>query len=369
MTSNPNDSQTALYHDRPFVLDLFINSAIVAIPEPALDLVGAFLPALLTAVLIQPDPVRVVDSGTVDILRGALSNITYNKNIAKIVESLNVTEIRADLIYLSGEEPGSSIMSRNSMSSGALAAANWLQEQFEGYGASCEQIGFRDGWAPNVICDYPGTDNSTGVIILGAHYDSRGRPFPDRAPGADDDGSGTAHLLAIARGIKNHNVQFKSNVRIAAFAGEEQGLVGSRAYAKYLRAQDANVTLMIQADMLAYHDPSEPMQLGQPDRYALPEANQLIANVSRLYAPELTLGWTDGCCTDHQSFTEQGFPATSVFERGLDGGDIVDPMYHTSYDLVDRPGVDLEQLRSISKVVFAALLHVSGYELGSSKLE
>jgi Zn-dependent M28 family amino/carboxypeptidase len=52
-----------------------------------------------------------------------------------------------------------------------------------------------------------------------------------RAPGGDDDGSGTIHLLAIARAIYRKKVKFDIDVELVAFAGEEQGLLGSHAYA------------------------------------------------------------------------------------------------------------------------------------------
>jgi Zn-dependent M28 family amino/carboxypeptidase len=52
-----------------------------------------------------------------------------------------------------------------------------------------------------------------------------------RAPGGDDDGSGTASILSIARVIAKSGIRFHSNVELVAFAGEEQGLLGSRAYA------------------------------------------------------------------------------------------------------------------------------------------
>lgn len=86
-----------------------------------------------------------------------------------------------------------------------------------------------------------------------------------RAPGANDDGSGTGALLVIARAIARRNVVFRANVLLCAFSGEEQGMVGSRAYARELREQGANITLMIQADMLAYRVLGEPPQLGLSD--------------------------------------------------------------------------------------------------------
>ena len=83
-----------------------------------------------------------------------------------------------------------------------------------------------------VYSSYPSTVNTTETILLSAHYDSRGSFGSTRAPGGDDDGSGTVALLSIARTIARTGVTFKKNVQLCAFAGEEQGLVGSRAYAR-----------------------------------------------------------------------------------------------------------------------------------------
>ncbi len=53
-----------------------------------------------------------------------------------------------------------------------------------------------------------------------------------RAPGGNDDGSGSGHLLGIAEAIWNQEIKFEKSVTLAFFAGEEQGLLGSYAYAR-----------------------------------------------------------------------------------------------------------------------------------------
>ena len=181
-----------------------------------------------------------------------------------------------------------------------------------------------------------------------------------RAPGGNDDGSGTSGLLAIAKAIERKSVKFGMNVELVAFAGEEQGLLGSYAYASSydpipclrgsqvvtaeLRKKSADVLLMIQSDMLAYHSSDEPMQLGLPHIIGSPLAAQLVSNISAIYTPELTVGYSPACCSDHQSFHlngmilsrfflwvslaySPGFTATQMFERA---GPIIDPQYHRS---------------------------------------
>ena len=63
---------------------------------------------------------------------------------------------------------------------------------------------------------------------------------------------------------------------------------------------------MIQSDMLAYHSGDEPMQLGLPDIIGSTLAAQLASNISAIYAPELTVGYTSVCCSDHQPFHLNG---------------------------------------------------------------
>ena len=93
----------------------------------------------------------------------------------------------------------------------------------------------RTGIIPQLIyifSRYNGTEDTSELVLLSAHYDSRGSFGSTRAPGGDDDGSGTTSILSIARSIGTTGIRFKKNVELCLFAGEEQGLVGSRAYAR-----------------------------------------------------------------------------------------------------------------------------------------
>lgn len=84
----------------------------------------------------------------------------------------------------------------------------------------------------NSYSRYNGTEDTDALVLLSAHYDSRGSFGNTRAPGGDDDGSGTTAILSIARAIGKTGITFKSNVELCLFAGEEQGLLGSKAYAR-----------------------------------------------------------------------------------------------------------------------------------------
>ncbi|CCA69524.1 related to aminopeptidase [Serendipita indica DSM 11827] len=304
-------------------------------------------------------------------LRKILSTVHFNPDISSILSSISLARMLFDIRWLTGEASDSPIISRHSFSDGARVAAKWIRSKMEEYGAACEYMDFLEGFAPNIICRYAANPdgNSTEAttakgprVILSAHYDSRGSFGSTRAPGGDDDGSGVVHLLSIARAISTKSVYFNVDVELCAFAGEEQGLLGSSAYAKKLYEDGEDILLMIQADMLAYHSSEEPMQLGLPQAIGSPVAAELVANISSIYAPELTVGITAACCSDHQSFWQYGFSATQVFERA---GDIIDPMYHNSGDLSNRTNYDLNQVHSIAKVTLATLLHTAGFGFSS----
>lgn len=79
---------------------------------------------------------------------------------------------------------------------------------------------------------YEAIVNTSETVLISAHYDSRGSFGSTRAPGGNDDGSGTTGILSIARAIGAKGVKFHTNVELVLFAGEEQGLLGSKAYSR-----------------------------------------------------------------------------------------------------------------------------------------
>ncbi|KAF8806339.1 Zn-dependent exopeptidase [Phlegmacium glaucopus] len=337
-------------------------AALVSVSKERARIIDTLLPPFWRSTILPATPVsyQPVPPSASKRVSEILSNLKFDPVVASVVNNISIPQIKKDIRFLTGEDETSGIISRHSFSDGARTAANWLKARIEETGAKCHLSPFLIGFAPNVICRYSAIKDTNDTVLISAHYDSRGSFGSIRAPGGDDDGSGTVGILSIARTIARKKVLFQRNVELALFAGEEQGLFGSKAYARELREANASLILMVQADMIAYRAPGEPSQLGLPDRIGSTEVTQLVANISAIYSPELTVGYTSACCSDHQSFHEQGFPATQVFERA---GPIADPMYHNSGDLSDREGYDFDQLYSIAKVQFATVLHAAGFEI------
>ena len=85
----------------------------------------------------------------------------------------------------------------------------------------------------NLIITLPGVELENEIVILSAHLDSTSEVDPKSiAPGAEDNGSGAAALLEAARVLRGKS--FQRTIQIAWFTGEEQGLLGSRAFVEML---------------------------------------------------------------------------------------------------------------------------------------
>src|SRR6185369_5837637 len=108
---------------------------------------------------------------------------------------------------------------------------------------------------PTPICDMiavqRGTERPNDVVIITGHIDSRVTDpmnAKDDAPGANDDGSGTAAVIEAARVLSKH--KFPGTIVYAALSGEEQGLYGGKVMAAYAKAQGWNVVANLNNDII-----------------------------------------------------------------------------------------------------------------------
>ncbi|QNP44989.1 M20/M25/M40 family metallo-hydrolase [Sphingomonas sediminicola] len=142
---------------------------------------------------------------------------------------------------------------------GIGAALDWTQGQFKSFGLPTERpcdtfTGTRIP-TPTRICDMiavqRGTERPNDVVIITGHIDSRVTDpmnAKDDAPGANDDGSGTAAVIEAARVLSKH--KFPGTIVYAALSGEEQGLYGGKVLAAYSKAQGWNVVANLNNDII-----------------------------------------------------------------------------------------------------------------------
>merc|ERR1719464_772753 len=111
-------------------------------------------------------------------------------------------------------------------------AADWAASKFESYGFTVTRpILQRNGrtLVSQVVAELRGTTNPEQVLVVGAHLDSTANRDVSgaKAPGADDNGSGSAAVIEFARAVNQGAASFKNTLRLVLFTGEEQGLYGS----------------------------------------------------------------------------------------------------------------------------------------------
>src|SRR5262249_9250590 len=170
--------------------------------------------------------------------------------IQAIVTKVDADRLKADVARLTA------LPSRHSGSESCDQAARLIRDRFVAAGhedVSFHEFRLGEKTCRNVVCTKKGLEPNGPIILIGAHYDCRSRDLDDPdapAPGADDNAGGTAGLLELARVLKG--VATKQTLRFIAFAGEEQGLVGSTAYAKFAHDENLNIQAMINMDMIGH---------------------------------------------------------------------------------------------------------------------
>lgn len=111
----------------------------------------------------------------------------------------------------------------------------------------------------NVVATLKGTDpNDKRVFVISAHMDSRATDVMDRisdAPGANDDGSGTAAVIECARVMSKHS--FPATIIFVALCGEEQGLLGADFMARNAKAEGMEIAAVLNNDMIGNNNSNE----------------------------------------------------------------------------------------------------------------
>jgi len=242
--------------------------------------------------------------------------------------------------------------SRNSRSGdvGLDPAAEWAAQQLASFGFQVTRDTFRSDMTPQIVAEMRGTTSPDQIVVLGAHLDSTsGSSSTARSPGADDNGSGSASVLEFAKLVASSSAFFGKTVRLCLFTGEEQGLIGSRALARRWSDEGVNVVAMVNVDMMGYRPAGTPITINVMDRVGDPALLNIARATTNTYLPGFANGNTSACCSDQQSFHENGFPAAGFFETP--GTRVTYPQYHRQTDLLQY--IDAEQVAVQASAAFA----------------
>jgi hypothetical protein len=219
-----------------------------------------------------------------------------------------------------------------------------------------ESIGLK-----NVVCRIPGVGSlASETIVVGAHYDHVGMGGPGSLSpgviavhnGADDNASGTASLLELARKLSpymNESSAPRRQIVLIAFTGEERGLLGSRHYIKYPRFPIESTVAMINMDMIGRMSDRQLIVYGTGTATQFPS---LIDRVNQQMGFQIRKQSEGYGPSDHQPFYERKVPVLHLF-TGL----------HTDYH---RPTDDFEKINTDGIAAITDMVYQMTMELAKS---
>jgi len=258
------------------------------------------------------------------------------------------------------------------------ASANYIEKRFResGYDVASQDFVVADITLRNLEAELPGTLLPDEIILLGAHYDSI-----LGSPGADDNATGTAVVLELARLLAGKKLT--RSIRFVAFANEEPPFfqtddMGSRVYARRSRKRGEKIVAMLSLESLGYYSDAKRSQR-YPFLFRLfyPSRGNFLGFVGNIPARKLVHqsirsfrqhaafpsegvsapGWIMGIgWSDHWSFWKEGYPAIMVTDTALFRYE----HYHSATDTPDR--IDYARLARVTAGMARVAVDLAGTE-------
>ncbi len=294
---------------------------------------------------------------------------TSEQEVATVIARITTTTLAYELAGLTGERPVTvsgglyTITTRNTYYSDAISmTTRYAYERFADFGLDVAYHNYvwEGKTRRNVVAEKEGLIDPEAVYLLVAHIDDM--PEAARAPGADDNGSGSVAVLTAAQLLARSH--FAHTLRFVLFSGEEQGLRGSSAYAAECAALGDDIRGVINLDMIGYNTGEPVFNIYAPsgDTAIDLTSHQLgdyLSDTVGLYDLDLvpqrididTYPLRGG--SDQWSFLEQGYPAILVIEDYA-GGDLT-PYYHVVNDTLST--LDLDYYADMTRASVATIAH------------
>ena len=251
-------------------------------------------------------------------------------------------------------------------------AAQYVEREFLKVGLDVKEDHFQ--WEgkiyKNIVAEKKGMNSPHSVFILGAHYDT----IPD-SPGADDNASGIAVILEVARNIQA--VPLDSTVRLIAFSLEEYNYIGSTHYVEKLKKGGERIIGMISLEMVGFTGPRQDYPPYLDPKY-YPNVGDFIAIIGnersrgllekvyrsfKIHIPQLPLellivpgngeGMEEVRLSDHSPFWDQGVPALMVTDTSF----LRNPNYHLPSDTMET--LDFEFMRKVAMGIYYSVTELT----------
>jgi len=297
-------------------------------------------------------------------------NASHSPIVQGLVNQVNADSIRSYMQSL--QDFGS----RFCLVENRKDVAMWIKNKFAGFGIAEVRLDsfqlnmtfmgqLHETWQYNVVATLPGAKNAEKIYILGAHHDSvcydstSSTPWQcslTNAPGADDNASGVAAALEVARVMKANGYQPSNTIKFVTFAAEEVGLRGAWDFSNKAANEGMDIKAMINSDMISNWDSANDQWKLQVHGYPGAEwlSELAIAMINNYTVFEAVLSNQSLNATDSWAFHHNGFPALFLHEGQFS------PFYHSVNDVVEN--TNKEYAAEATKVSLALMLHLNGID-------
>ncbi len=320
-----------------------------------------------------PTAISAVSFSDLELITNPVSSVTQavDPDIEALMNAVSEQQLVAYVQTLEGFGTRNTFSETQRDDFGIGAARRWIHDEFLRVNGGALQVDYDDFSANidglvtnqrNVIATLPGISGHPGAIVLMAHYDSRPVDPNDggsRAPGADDNGSGVAMLLELARLLSSRS--WNQTIIFAAFAAEEQGTYGSRHYVQNTMLQGRIFNAAIDNDIVGGR-PGIPKSIRLfspgPDTTNSRQLARYVDLLGGLYLPAFRVDLIDSLdredrYSDHREFINAGVPGVRLTESEEDQSS-----QHSSADTSDK--IDFNYLRQVAQLNLAVVANLAG---------
>lgn len=325
--------------------------------------------SILTLVLIFLTFANTIAQDNQHIYNHTFPTVNYaNPKIQDMIEEMNVEDLKADVEHLC------SYINRRADGPYIYEVKDWLVEKFISLGIDSiylhdfEPFPYWDTvprpfrTAPNLLAIQPGISKPNEIVMCGGHYDSTVNTDGEfdidtlRAPGADDNASGTAGIIATARILSKYN--FERTIIYACWNAEEFGLCGSSEFAKQCAADSIDIVAYTNLDMTAYLEPGNDMVVNLLYKNCDSLLGTFMKQVVRNYYPGINVyqAWLPQGDTDFSSFNRNGYQSISLSEEVHH----LSPFIHSTSDIVGVSINNYEQAMVFNGITLAAVAELAG---------
>jgi hypothetical protein len=286
---------------------------------------------------------------------GIKNTAAANPKITEVISEINKDSIYQTILQLC------SFGTRSVYADNRRAVAEWTVGKFQSFGYVNVAIdSFKiinkyppidSIWQYNVSADLPGSSSANEVYLFGCHPDAANQTSDQRilAPGADDDASGMAGMLEIARVLKKVNFQPFATIRFTTLSSEEVLLFGAKHYVNKALQNKENIRVMFSMDMIAYTNSGTfPVSVYQVKHQRTFWTGDLIMQCIQSYVnllPEIG----DIFAGNERPFIDNGFNIGTIFEKDYNG------RIHTDNDSIQYLNMDM--CREVTRAYCAAVLN------------